>query len=449
MSIIKKLDAFYRDRNFRKQGIRAFKKNLKDIIENTKFNKVKKKILLDVLRLPASCKWDKKSGLEKYALDKDLYELRVILCLKYGCSSIYQNINPTLALDFKLLEHTLAKIKYMTHKQKFLIKNNKFPRILNSMLSLIWKTASMRVREKIIDHYMLKPEHICLKLYRNPYENITFPSGKLAFIRKHFYRDLRNYDRIPNSFFKKHFNYFKNKYLKIKNYREYYYAPAMFKKDDEVLEVFFKNVGKAANEWSSTLHYPLATDTMEFQEYLKAYHAYLLLKILHDFGDCSMSYNVNIGNPRYDSVSNKFFKQFMTKRKIVEKIQKSIPLLQDLITYQCIYLKDKVLGYDPPEWYKRFPGDLEGIITDLFCCYYDEGILINEIPNAIFFKYAKRQNGAFDHGKQRLAEIKDLAICNKLSINTLSYIAAVSSNPFFRVSLLSLIKDKQSTKLIS
>ena len=103
MSIIKKLDAFYRDRNFRKQGIRAFKKNLKDIIENTKFNKVKKKILLDVLRLPASCKWDKKSGLEKYALDKDLYELRVILCLKYGCSSIYQNINPTLALDFKLL----------------------------------------------------------------------------------------------------------------------------------------------------------------------------------------------------------------------------------------------------------------------------------------------------------------------------------------------------------
>ena len=116
MSIIKKLDALYRDRNFRKSGLTAFEVNLKEIIENTKFNKVKKKILLDVLRLPTGCKWDKKSGLEKYALDKDLYELRVILCLKYGRSSIYQNINPTLALDFKLLERTLAKIKYMTHK---------------------------------------------------------------------------------------------------------------------------------------------------------------------------------------------------------------------------------------------------------------------------------------------------------------------------------------------
>ena len=162
-----------------------------------------------------------------------------------------------------------------------------------------------------------------------------------------------------------------------------------------------------------------------------------------------MSYHVNIGNPRYDSATNEFFKQFMTKRKIVEKIQKSIPLLQDLITYQCIYLKDKVLGYDPPEWYKRFPDDLEEIITELFCSYYDQGILINEIPNAIFFKYAEHQVEAFDMGKFRLAEIKDLAICNKLSINTLSYIADVSSNPFFRVSLLSLIKDKQSTKLIS
>ncbi|URQ63733.1 hypothetical protein M9B42_02865 [SAR86 cluster bacterium] len=442
MSIIKKLDAFYRDRNFSKPGIRAFKKNLKEIIENTKFNKVKKKILLDVLRAPTSCKWDKKSRLEKYALDKDLYELRIILCLKYGRSSIYQNINPSLALDFELLERTLAKIKYMTHKQKFLIKNMKFPRILNLMLSLIWETASMRVREKIIDHYMLKPEHICLKLSRYPHEKNMAFYGKYCCMY-----DSTNYDRIPTSFLKKHFNYFKNKYLKIKNYREYYFAPTMFKKDDEVLEVFFKNVKKAVNESSSTLDYPLATDTMEFQEYLKAYHAYWLLKILHDFGDCSGRLDFN----NYELIfkCNSFFKQFMTKQKIIEKIEKSMPVLQNLITYQCIYLNDKVLGYDPPDWYKKFPDDLEGIITDLFCSYYDQGILINEIPNAIFFKYPNHQNEAFGTGKQRLAEIKDLAICNKLSINTLSYIAAVSSNPFFRASLLSFIKDKQSTKLIS
>jgi len=311
---------------------------------------------------------------------------------------------------------------------------------------------------------------MCLESNKNPYASSYY-------YKKHFHRDSKNYELIPTSFYKKHFNYFKNKYLKIKNYREYYYAPTMFKKDDEVLEVFFKNVEKAANEWCPILHYPLATDTMEFQEYLKANRAYWLLKILYNFsgfqtlllsndsGHKIRLYNNSYRRSKYYNCTdykdykisfdnNSFFEQFMTKQKILNKIKKSIYDLQNLIAYKCIYNEKK--GGVPACWYEYFPEDLGTIITDLFCCYYDQGILINEIPDAVFCKYTNSSKfkfwdkaEAFDQGRLRLLKIKDLAICNKFSINTLSYMAQASSNPFFGAALMPLIKDKQSTKLIS
>ena len=331
MGIIEKLDVSYTDGNFLK--------HLKEVIENTKFNIVKKRILLGVFKKPTNCRI-KKAELEKYALDKDLYELRIILCLKYGRSSIYHAIHPKLGKNWQMLEKTLKKIKYdSSQKQKKIIENIKFPRILNIMLSLIWEKASMKVREELIDHYKLKPEHICLESNKNPYYDSSF-------YKKHFHRDSKNYELIPTSFYKKHFNYFKNKYLKIKNYREYYYAPTMFKKDDEVLEVFFKNVEKAANEWCPILHYPLATHTMEFQEYQKAYQAYWLLRIVHAFGDCSPYFTNSEPIFKCDS----FFKKFMTKQKILNKIKKSICDLQNLIAYICIYNKKKRCS----TWFKIF-----------------------------------------------------------------------------------------------
>ena len=122
--------------------------------------------------------------------------------------------------------------------------------------------------------------------------------------------------------------------------------------------------------------------------------------------------------------------------------------------YLCIYNEKNDV---PPKWYKDYPlEDLGVIITDLFCCYYDQGILINEIPDAVFCKYTNSSKfkfwdkaEAFDQGRLRLLKIKDLAICNKFSINTLSYMAQASTNPFFGATLMPLIKDKQSTKLIS
>ncbi len=467
MGIIEKLDVSYTDGNFLK--------HLKEVIENTKFNIVKKRILLSVFKKPTNCRI-KKAELEKYALDKDLYELRIILCLKYGRSSIYHAIHPKMGKNWQMLEKTLKKIKYdSSQKQKNIIKNIKFPRILNIMLSLIWEKASMKVREEIIDHYKLKPEHMCLELNKNLYASASYFKKHYPYYKKHFQRDLKNLELIPTSFYKKHFNYFKNKYLKIKNYREYYFAPTIFKKDDEVLEVFFNNVEKAANEWRQEPHYTLAADTMENQNYLQANRAYWLLKILYNFsgfqtlflsndsGHKISFYNNSYQRSKYYNDykdykisfdNNIFFEQFMTKQKILNKIKKSIYDLQNLIAYKCIYNEKK--GGVPPWWYEYFPEDLGTIITDLFCCYYDKGILINEIPDAVFCKYTNSSKfkfwnkaEAFDQGRLRLLKIKDLAICNKFSINTLSYMAQAPTNPFFGATLMSLIKDKQSTKLIS
>ena len=393
-------------------------KHLTEIVYKSKFKKEKKTLLTNVIYKPVNWKYSQRYKYKNY-IDKDLYELQIVLCLFLGWPKIYNNIHPSLAKNLSLLCRTIKKIelkvdkntKFYAWRDIFSSEPN-FSPILNRMLTLLWCLGSKKVRQQLIKYFNLKPTSI--------YET--------------------HFDELPIRFIKENQNYYKRlliEHMKKYTLHEFYMAPDFIKYDELVIDAWLSRIQELEQYHSCREFLPK-----------NIFPSYVLIEELH--------WGMNYGNKRQ---RNSFKKQFLTQKKVIEKVLELISLQSNKTWLGTFFKKMRATrGSDKSinGVYESFERNLKEILAE----YFNQDIIFYEIINSIFIH--KIQNPELNlltaQALKSFFQIEDIILGLKefdaLNINALKYLSLFhasgyeSSNPFVAVHIQKLIDDKEKRKSI-
>ena len=401
-------------------------KHLKEIISKSNYRKEKKALLTAVLKEPVNCRLDKEYAFKKYLLDKDLYELQIVLCLFHGWSRIYNNVRPSLAKNLLLLSRIVKKIERKANQNDFFgpiqtfSSETNFSPLLNVMLALIWRRGSMKLRQQIIDYFNLKPTSFC---------GLWFNELPMRFIRenqKHYKRKLIEH-------------------MKKFGHSQFYKAPDFIKCDQEVV-----------NEWLSMMPAKIY-DRRHFPSKINELRGFIE----------ALLYGCKHGNKKS---RKSFIKEILTHKKVIEKIRQLFSLRSNKNWLGTFF---KVMRNDEVSPLPRIPypySDFEKDISVIFHEYLKQDIIIYEILDCVFLHkiqhpqrhvitavyYYEYEDPFFEPDGNAIIEttIYKLKDFDKLNINALKLIFLYhtsnheSSNPFVAVHIQKLIDDKEKRKSI-
>lgn len=391
-------------------------KHLKEIISKSNYRKEKKALLTAVLNQPVHCQLDKEYIYRKYSLDRDLYELRIVLCLHNGWSRIYNNIHPSLSSDLSILSRTIGKIEtyvgedfYFPAATRFIFYKD-ISNVLNQMLTMLWHTGPMKFREQIIEYFNIKPRDL---------KDLDFKNTPMKFIK------------INQIHFKKELI----KEIKEIRLREFYRAPDCIKCDQEVL-----------NAW-------LSTKPTGYYYGIEKYCPRNINELSGLVG--ALLFGVKCGNKK----SRKSFeKEIFSHKKAIEKIQQlfSLPSNKNWLGTFFKRMRYKRVRHctKVPYVYTR----LESDIFELFYRYFEQDIIIYEILDCAFFHeipnpdvHCSSLMDEFSNYEDILCSLKDF---DNLNLNALKFIFLYhssnyeSSNPFLAVRIQKLIEAKEKRQSI-